>query len=489
MRSGCLLQITLVALVTLFAGMVWLSYHPQHELLTEARQWPVIGPAAAALQDAYTPQQTTQQTEQQNGPPSAPGSPPPAADNSRRQPTSTGPAPTGEDIADAGESSGFQGPQRMLVDGEEVQYDVPELHWLQRGVQLRREPSAQAEVILELDNPAPLALLERRGEWALMRAGPHRGWTPLNESTLHTEPPLGSAAQPVTALPGRSADPERLDRAVELLLAVRPGQTLGPYALYTDVQDRALLEDLESLVISLESTYARRFGLSPRDQARESVVLYRNAEAYQRYRQQEASLAGLESVGHAGHGMAVLFVGERHRDEIAATLSHELTHLLNRRAVGPALPPWLDEGLAEALSQSRRRADGSLDPAELGGLVTTIGITRSVSGARASLEFLERRRGEGRLLPLQRLTALEWQPFVNPRQSELHYSQSAFVVRWLLEDPYRATFQSYLASVSEGASVDPERLRAQLGASWEDLDADFARYVSERYATLAEESS
>ena len=53
--------------------------------------------------------------------------------------------------------------------------------------------------------------------------------------------------------------------------------------------------------------------------------------------------------------------------DVAATLIHELVHALNTRSIGPALPPWLDEGLAEDLSYAALGPGGEIRTFELAG--------------------------------------------------------------------------------------------------------------------------
>ncbi len=157
---------------------------------------------------------------------------------------------------------------------------------------------------------------------------------------------------------------------------------------------------------------------------------------------------------------------------------HELTHLMNRRALGPALPAWLEEGLADDLAHSEIDPQGKLEPSRLGGLSLRRWDGWEWRGARASAISLRRALDAGRMRPLAELLALDWREFVAADGERTSYPQAAFWVRFLLSDPNLApAFRGYLREVAAGGSAAPEALRARLGADWATLDERFARWI------------
>jgi hypothetical protein len=165
---------------------------------------------------------------------------------------------------------------------------------------------------------------------------------------------------------------------------------------------------------------------------------------------------------------------------VAATLVHELTHLANRRALGPALPPWLDEGLADDLATASIGAGGGLDPTALGGSVERAGSGVTYHGPRADLRRLSALAEAGDLPSLSRLTALDWEGFVLPARRDVHYPLAGFFVRFLLAGEggaLREPFRDFLASVAAGESADGPALIRRLDRSWDSLQWSFELWL------------
>ena len=293
-------------------------------------------------------------------------------------------------------------------------------------------------------------------------------------------PPLGSAARPVLPLPGRPPESEHLEAAKALLGVERPAGRLGPYDLYTDAAHRGAWAHLDRLAAEVEGVYRRRYGRPPLGESREAVVLFAEESDYRRFQAREERLGGLPAGGHAGAGMVSLYLGGRRREEVAATLVHELGHLLNRRAVGPALPPWLDEGIADDLASSRVGPAGDLRPAELGGAVVVSGERVDYHGALASLRQLDAAFAAGAQPRIERLVALDWESFVRSEDRPLHYAMAGFFVRYLIEGEGGAlapAFRRFLAGVAAGGDVAGEALRRETGRSWSVLERGLREWV------------
>ena len=82
---------------------------------------------------------------------------------------------------------------------------------------------------------------------------------------------------------------------------------------------------------AIEGAYRERTTLTPVGAAAEAIILFAERADYDAFTEGEARLAGLRPAGHTSRGLVALAAGERSASDVAATLVHELTHLLNRR--------------------------------------------------------------------------------------------------------------------------------------------------------------
>lgn len=457
-RRAWLFQSALMALALGFAGIVWLTYHPESALLDHASEWPVVGYWAQTLRDFYSPAKA----------------PPGPGELSERSDPSSGSrrAPDPEVV--------------VLVPDRPV--NAPPFEWFVKGTKIYEAPDPAAPVIHTLEGYARLGFRERQGAWASVRFNETDGWVLVSPGNVSREPPLGRAPRPVVAIEGRPPDQRRLKRAQELLGPAARTLEAGPYPLATTVSDGNLLNLLRRVAGRHEESYRRRYGLPLVGQARGTVVLFPDEASYRRFQDEEEGIAGLQSSGHASAGIAALYTAGSGRPptEVAATLVHELTHLVNRRAVGPALPPWLDEGLAGDLGGAQIRPDGLLEPGSWRGEAVREAALIRWTGALADLRLVEERRVAGRLLPLSRLLDLDSRTFVGDAgETPVRYAQSALFIRYLLDPDgdRRQPFQSFLGAVAKGASVQPEELLSRLGKSWQELDEGFHAWIAEQAAS------
>ncbi len=265
------------------------------------------------------------------------------------------------------------------------------------------------------------------------------------------------------ARPANSPDPQRLALARQVMGHPREGRC-GPYGLTTDSSDSRLLSACEKIGASLDGVYAERFGVAPTGPPAEGIVLFSQLSTYRAYVEKDGRLAA----GYAGFasdvdGLVVLHAGSGRKTAIT-TLAHELTHLVHRRALGTNLPPWLSEGLADAIGYGTTEEG--------------IGPLRGLSGVEALAERLRGALGRGWARPIQELTGLPRTGFDRGVRS-FDYEQSALLVRYLLlDDPDLALrFKGYLKALALGERYEPEKLRAALRVAWSGLEAGFAGWL------------
>jgi len=457
--------VILLLLLALLAGWIVVSRYPDSPRVAAAEGWPVVGRWIGELRRLYLPPEL----------PGGAGEEPAGAEGvapgvSGDAALPAGGPPAGPVVAPPGRSSATP-PPSLGPDERSL--------WLAPGEPLRARPEAAAEVVAEVDAFTSVAVRERSGGWLRVRYAGREGWVRPPERAPG-EPPLGRAPTPPRPLPSPAPDPARLAAARALLAAAAAGDArLGPHAVYSDA-DPALLDFLDRVAAAVEPAYVERYRRQPVGVPAGAVVLFAREADYRLFQAGEERLTTLPAGGHASGGLVALWAGGRRRDEVAETLVHELTHLLNLRALGPALPPWLDEGLANDLAWGAIGADGALDPGRLGGAVERDGLTVTWHGPRAALRTLAETHGADGLARLSHLAALDWEAFVRSPRRNQHYSLAGFLVRYLLDGEQGALaprFHGYLTAVAAGGPATGDALLRHLDRSWDSLQWGFERWL------------
>lgn len=247
-------------------------------------------------------------------------------------------------------------------------------------LELRTEPDWLAPTLGVLPAGSVATVLERRGHWMLVSLDAESGWC------------FDPAAPKPTRL--RHGGPEVLER---LRALVGPAETrrVGPIRVSGTVSDRRFERTLERAVEAVPLALLERLGLATDGEGEEVLLLVPDSPEW---RELSAEL-GAGHLGFATFGVAaVSTAGER--ELVRATVVHEVTHLLLRRAFAGEPPRWLDEAIAEDLAWSRSGADGAVLLGTLRGRSATIEradeATQRLGGGRAALEGLARRWRPGR---------------------------------------------------------------------------------------------
>jgi len=350
--------------------------------------------------------------------------------------------------------------------------------WLLPGAALCPIPLTKNCRRLEKIESVPV--LERRPGWVRVRQRGQGVWVRRSDTArADGGPPLGEAPARLGPLPAQRADPQRLARARSLLGGAARELALGPYGLLTDVDDPPFLARLATLASDLDPAYATRFGVVPLGAPAETIVLFAQESSYRRFQAQETALGELPAAGYAGFGLVASYREPGSDTALEATLAHELTHLVTRRAIGPALPLWLAEGLAEDLGQARRDAEGRIELGTVGGEVTRAGRKMTYSGALAALDLLAAAYHEGRVPPLRQLVELDFEAFAAADSTAIHYAETLFFLRFLLDGAggYAAGFRDFLAAVAHGAPATPQELEQHLGRPLAELDLPLRAWV------------
>lgn len=141
----------------------------------------------------------------------------------------------------------------------------------------------------------------------------------------------------------------------------------------------------------------------------------------------------------------------------AATLWHELAHVITLQMSGNRLPRWLSEG------------------------ISTFEETRARPGwGRESELLFAQAHATGRVLPLADLNS----GFAKVETINLAYQEAAMLVAYLVETRGDEQLRAFVRSFGEGLD-DETALRRAYGWTWATLQPEFDAYVARRFGAVA----
>lgn len=492
----------LVVLLLLGAvcGFAWLTRHPESPWLEAAEEWPLVGPLAERFRRAYLGPpagESTAAAETDSGPvvvivrPPPPDEPidltggaRPAAPDRGGGPAAAGPerparpalAPMLPDLTAAAGESVIAEEARIaetLIPRPQLPvFALPppasrraiERTWLLPGTVLRSAPAGGATEIERTSELASVPVLDRRGEWLRVRLRGRDGWA--DPATPVVEVRKAGFA----SYYGRHAAQPRTDSLFEAKKALglsEPNGRLGPFPLYTDVEDEELLALLDRVAERLDEAYGARFGLGlPKRRARPQIALFAE-EADYRAVERGTRGARQHMRGFAAGGLVVFYVGNDSWQRVITGIVHELTHTLNRHTLGPSLPPWLEEGLAEDLGGVWIEDPDAPAPAMThpGNGLQHHWAMQDIVSAVVAMQL------EDVPAPNAELLSLDHDGFFGPGMG-LHYKRSQLLVRCLLDadDGFADAFRRFLYGTSGGLQPEPKRLAEQLDRDWPEVE-------------------
>jgi hypothetical protein len=365
--------------------------------------------------------------------------------------------------------------------------------WVDEGSPLFELPDAASPRLEVIDVLSEFEVLERDGDWYKVRHGTRIGWVlpdlPWKDRVIEITEDVGPLAVTIPAVDVESLG--RLSLARQLLGSGTSSRRLGPYELLTDVADPEVLTELSDIAVNLDAAYQERYGLETGEPGGQIVALFASEQGYREFERGTTDSPDAGRQGHAIGDLASLYLEKGQEAGNRALMIHELTHLLNRRALGLRLPPWIEEGLANDLSFSEVGRHGRLRLGSLVGGNDIFGTRydRQIvfSGGLASLSQTLRARYRRQGTPLKALVGMGQEEFMAAGGRELHYAESAFLIRFFLDGPrdeWAEKFRDYLDSVAVGLTPSPDELSASLGATWPEIEGLFVAWLRVQSAHL-----
>lgn len=245
------------------------------------------------------------------------------------------------------------------------------------------------------------------------------------------------------------------------------------YRIFTNLSQRETVPFGRHMDAVFEQ-YDRRFrGLADRWIERMPLYLFQTEQQYDRFLQEQdidaTHSGGMFFVTHKLKGLAT-WVGSRSQRKTFEVLQHEGFHQFAWYTIGPGLPIWLNEGLAQYFEH------GVVNDA--GGM--SLGMT---SGPR--IERVKTAIQQGDTLPiatLMRVTPRQWTEVLRRHSDRAHllYAQSWSWVYFLIQandGKHRPQLIDYLKRLSRGDRADDAMLMSFGEQGLEPLANDWRRYA------------
>ena len=228
------------------------------------------------------------------------------------------------------------------------------------------------------------------------------------------------------------------------------------YRIFTNLSQRETVpfgRHMDALFEQYDKRF-RTIGDQPIE--RMPLYLFRTEQQYSRFLQEHdidaTHSGGMFFVTHKLEGLAT-WTEARSRRKTMQVLQHEGFHQFAWHAIGPNLPIWLNEGLAQYFEYAVLNDDGEM----------ALGLT-----SRARIERVKHAINTGDAVPiisLMRVTGKQWSNVLrnNPDRANLLYAQSWSLTYYLIHGSngkHRAKLLDYLKRLAQGDRPDDALLMA-----------------------------
>lgn len=221
---------------------------------------------------------------------------------------------------------------------------------LPEGARLHLEPDASSISIAVVEESLEVVPEAKRDGWILVRYAGRKGWvrpgppTPLFEGRRNPAPPSDAAPAPGDPFRYGAVFPSGLGRE---LIADR-------WQLRTDLEDEALLTRIRQVIDKAPPRFETWWKLSSR--AYSGQVLYLFA------RKEDARALDPLACGRVRNGVVTATVVPGDPDATVRRALHQAGHLYAIQLLGSAVPPWLEEGIADSFAAIGEKGPGLQEP-------------------------------------------------------------------------------------------------------------------------------
>ncbi|MEM6504368.1 MAG: DUF1570 domain-containing protein [Planctomycetota bacterium] len=248
------------------------------------------------------------------------------------------------------------------------------------------------------------------------------------------------------------------------------------YRIFTNLSQRETMP-FGRHMDALYEQYDKRFRMLGDQQIdRMPLYLFASEQQYDRFLQEHdidaSNSGGMFFVTHKLQGLAT-WVDARSRRKTFEVLQHEGFHQFAWHAIGPNLPVWLNEGLAQYFEHAVLDEDGRM----------SLGMT-----SRARIERVKAALDKGDALPmiaLMRVTSEQWANTLrrNPDKANLLYAQAWSLAYFLIhhnDGEHQPHLIDYLKRLGQGDRPDDALLMAFGKEGLKPLADDWREFASKQ---------
>lgn len=221
---------------------------------------------------------------------------------------------------------------------------------LPEGARLHLEPDTSSRSIAVVAESLEVVPEATRDGWILVRYAGRKGWVKPGPPTPLFEGRRAAAPAPDTV-------PAARDPFLEgKVFRSGPGRefTVNRWRLRTDLEDEVLLTRVREAIESAPRRFEGWWRLSTRAYSGQVLYLFS--------RQEEARARDPLACGRIRNGVVTVAVVPGDPDATVRSALHQAGHLYALQLLGSAVPPWLEEGIADSFAAIGEKGPGLQEP-------------------------------------------------------------------------------------------------------------------------------
>ena len=221
---------------------------------------------------------------------------------------------------------------------------------LPEGARLHLEPDASSVSIAVVEEPLEVVPEATRDGWILVRYSGRKGW-------VKPGPPTPLFEGRPAAAPAPDSVPAARDPFLEgKVFRSGPGRefTVNRWRLRTDLEDEVLLTRVREAIDSAPQGFETWWKVSTRAYSGQAIYLFS--------RQEDARALDPLACGRIRNGVVAVAVVPGDLDATVRSALHQAGHLYAIQLLGIAVPPWLEEGIADSFAAIGEKRPGLQEP-------------------------------------------------------------------------------------------------------------------------------